>query len=365
MKRHGYLYDKFLDRELIRQAIMKAKKDKTKRSEVKKVLDDVPGHVEVIYEMFKNKTFVPCVPIEKVVKEGSNQKERVITIIDFFPDQVIHWCIILVLEPIISRSAYTYSCGCMVGRGPHYGKKHIERWIQSDRKKTKYVAKLDIEKFYHSVKRDVIKSFLKTKIKDKEFLNLVFSIIDSYPRGLPIGFLTSQWLANWMLQGLDYFIKQTLKIKYYVRYMDDLVLFCSNKKNLHRAVKAIAEFLKTYRLKLKYNWQVFRLKCRALDFMGFRFFLDRTILRKSLMLRITRAAFKILRKGWYCVRDASRMISYMGWFKHSDAYRVYLEYIKPHLSIKRFKRVVSRYHRGEIDKCDRFTVRKRRVPQAC
>ncbi len=332
MKRHGYLFEKVIEKENIRRAITKAAKDKKDRPEVKKVLADIPGHVDKIHDMLKNKTYVHCIPELREVREGSSQKKRTVTIIDFFPDQIVHWAATLVVTPIIMRSSYVYSCGSMPGRGPHYGKKHTEKWITNDPRNTKYVAKLDIKKFYGSIKPSVMKEFLRTKIKDKNMLWLFDLILDSFPSGLAIGYLPSQWNAN--------------------------------KKRLHRAVRSIMEFLKGLGLKLKENWQVFLLDSRALDFMGFRFFRNRTILRKALMLRITRRAKKVHRKGEACAKCASAVISYMGWIKHTRTYQVYSTYIKPLLSIRFLKTIIRKFSKGEIKKYDYFKIRKRPLPAA-
>ena len=87
------------------------------------------------------------------------------------------------------------------------------------------------------------------------------------------GNYTSQWFANFYLQDLDHYIKEDLKIPYYIRYMDDMVLFHRNKKELHKARVKIEEFLKNEDLKLKENWQLFKTDSRPIDFLGYKFFL--------------------------------------------------------------------------------------------
>ena len=81
------------------------------------------------------------------------------------------------------------------------------------------------------------------------------------------GNFTSQWFANFYLQDLDHFIKEKMKVKYYLRYMDDMVLFGRNKKELHKIKNLIDEFLKQEGLKLKENWQLFKVDSRPLDFL--------------------------------------------------------------------------------------------------
>ena len=90
-------------------------------------------------------------------------------------------------------------------------------------------------------------------------------------RGYLSGNFTSQWFANFNLQDLDHYIKEELKVPYYIRYMDDMVLFHRNKKELHKIKDKIEGFLKKQDLKIKENWQLFRTDSRPLDFLGYRF----------------------------------------------------------------------------------------------
>lgn len=186
-----------------------------------------------------------------------------------------------------------------------------------------------------------------------------WSFMDATDKGLPLGFYTSQWLSNWLLQDLDHYIKEELHAKKYVRYMDDMVIFGANKRKLHRAREKIAEYLQAhYGLEMKENWQVFRFsykrdgddKGRPLDFMGFRFYRTRTTLRRSIMLRITRKARRLRKRAKITILDARQMLSYLGWIKATDTYKMYLNRIKPFVNFQSLKRKVARYdkhHRKE------------------
>ena len=92
--------------------------------------------------------------------------------------------------------------------------------------------KCDISKFFSSINHDILKEKILKRIKDKDAIKIVFDIIDSYSPGLGIGSMTSQVLAIFYLNDLDHFIKETLKIKYYVRYQDDFLLFHPSKEYL-------------------------------------------------------------------------------------------------------------------------------------
>lgn len=222
------------------------------------------------------------------------------------------------------RGMYHWNCASIPKRGIHYAKKACEKWIRNDIKNTKYCLKLDIEKFYPSINQDVLKSKFRKIIKDKDTLWLIDSIIDSHGKGLPIGNYTSQWFANFYLQDLDHFITEKLQVKHMARYMDDIVIFHSNKRKLKYVFTSIEKELKNYGLTIKNNWQIFNLDYRSLDFCGFVYTRDKTFIRK----RITRN----MRRTWYrfnkshTQKKARRMLSYYGWVKHSNSYVLYKKY---------------------------------------
>lgn len=342
------------DRALIRSAIISAARNKRNRKEVQRILANLDYYVEVIYEMIVNETFVPTPYRMFEVVDGISGKVRIVSCPAFFPDQCLHWLVILASQEIFMHGMYEYVCGSIPQRGIHYGRKAVKKWIETDRRNTKYCAKLDITKFYPSVNHDALKAALRRKIKDRKLLWLFDKIIDSTETGLPIGNYTSQWLANFLLQDLDHKIKEEYGIVHYIRYMDDMVLFGANKKKLHAAVRAIAAELAPLGLHLKANWQIFRVdyidrngkrRGRDIDFMGFRFFRDKIIMRKKISLRARRLAVRIGKKAKVSYHQAAAMISYFGWFKYTQSANFRRKYIEPNIKIKKLKGVVSNENR--------------------
>lgn len=342
MKRVGYIYDKILDLDNLKVAIMKSSLGKRDQGRVKRIIEDIDSYALKIQTMLKNKTYVPSEYTIKTIKDGAHAKERTIYKPNYYPDQIIHWALMLQIEPIISRGMYEYTCGSVPKRGTSFGQKTLRKWLDKDKRNTKYCLKMDISKFYPSVKNEILKQHFRRVIKDNDCLWLIDKIIDS-AKGLPIGNYTSQWFSNFFLQGLDHFIKEEIRVKYYIRYVDDLVLLGPNKKTLHRAKDEIADYLISIGLSLKGNWQVFRVDCRDIDFLGFRFYRDKTILRKRNALRIRRRCRKINKKSTLNYADASAVISYWGWLKRSDSYNFYHDTIKRLVDIKKAKRTVSNY----------------------
>ncbi len=342
MKRIGYIYEKIHDLENIKLAMFKASLGKRRQIRVKKILENPDYYARKLQQLLIDKTYKPSKPDIKTIKDGANKKERTIYKPKFYPDQIIQWALMLQVEPIIMRGMYAYSCGSVPKRGTSLGQKMIRQWMDKDKKNTKYCLKMDIKKFYPSINNEVLKRAFRKKIKDKHCLWLIDTIIDA-EEGLPIGYYTSQWFANFILEPLDHFIKENMGVKYYVRYVDDLVLLGPNKKKLRVIRKEVEKFLNSLGLILKGNWQVFHLDKRDIDFLGFRFFRNKTILRKRNALRIRRRIKKISKKSNISECDASAVISYWGWIKRSDSYNFYQKHVKPHISISKARKAVSFY----------------------
>ncbi len=340
MKRIGFIYDKIFHIDNIIVAIMNSSLGKRDQKRVKEIIDNPEKYARQIQKMLVNKSYVPSPYIVKTLKDGATQKTRTICKPKYFPDQVIHWALMQQIQPILLRGMYLYTCGSVPGRGTGLGQKTLRKWLDKDYKGTKYCFKMDIRKFYPSVDNELLKQMFRRKIKDRDCLWLIDIIIDS-AQGLPIGNYTSQWFSNFFLEGLDHYIKETLGVKYYIRYVDDLVLLGPNKKKLHSAKRLICGYLSGVKLEMKDNWQVFKVNSRDIDFLGFRFFRNKTILRKRNALRIKRRFKRIGAKARLTYSDASAVVSYWGWMVRSDSYNFYHQHAKPLVGIKKAKKVVS------------------------
>lgn len=339
MKRFNSLFAKVVDTETIRLAISEASKGKRNRKSVMRVLDDEDTHIMLIQSMLLADEFKPSAVNEHEITERG--KFRKITTTPFFPDQIIHWAVVLAIQHVFLGSMYEYTLATIRGRGSGLGKRKVEQWLKSDPKNTKYCLKLDVNKFYTSVNHDVLKVKLRQKFKDKRLLKLLDSIIDSYEIGLPLGLYTSQWFANFYLSELDHNIKNKAQAKYYLRYMDDLVIFGPNKKKLHKMQKAIERWLVMNKLIIKVNWQVFKTDSRPIDFLGFKFYRNRTTIRSRNFLKIRRKYKRIKKKGHISLQDAQSMMAYWGWIKNSNSYRFYNQQLKPICSINKARRIIS------------------------
>lgn len=223
-------------------------------------------------------------------------KERIILALPF-RDRVVHqWYVEEFIKPVFKDVFIKDSFACIAGRGLHLGMYTLQKYMRKAYKENKdfYILKCDIQKFFYSIHKDVLYSILKNKYKDKDFLNfskeLIFHGAPNGNIGIPIGNYTSQFFANIYMNKLDHFIKEVLKIKYYVRYMDDFVLLTSSRDESKRLKNVIADFLEQeLKLKLNKKTNYFPNK-NGVHFCGFRIYRNRILLsnlnKKSINNRI-------------------------------------------------------------------------------
>jgi len=244
-----------------------------------------------------------------------------------------------VLEPLFDRTFIYDSYACRAGKGTH---RAVDRCQQSMRN-SRYVLQYDIRSYFPSIDHTILFSMLKKKIADPDVLWLLNLIIESTnhnqeganrqlelfnpPKGIPIGDLTSQFFANLYLNELDSWVKHQLKVRGYLRYMDDFLLFGDDKKELHRVRARIDAFL----------WQKLRLKLhpekvavfpvsQGISFLGYRVFLGHRRLMRANITRFKRRMKKL--KGEYESGEGSlkaiscSLNSWLGYALHANTYRL-------------------------------------------
>ena len=216
-------------------------------------------------------------------------KERLIYRLPFYPDRIAHHAIMNILQPIWEKVFIRNTYSCIPNRGIHLALSDIKRDLQKDLEGTWYCLKMDIKKFYPSIDHDILKKIIRRKIKDKSLLIILDEIIDSAP-GVPIGNYLSQYFANLYLTYFDHWVKEILKVKYYYRYADDIVILKESKEILFEWQKEIENYLNNkLKLVLKPNWQVFPVYSRGIDFLGYVIRHEGIRVRKSTKKRMFRA----------------------------------------------------------------------------
>lgn len=301
-----------------------------------------------------------------------NGKQRDITNAKLYPDQIIHQLIVDVSKEVFMGYMYNFSCGSVPGGGTHKGVEKIKKYIKNSSHKfsshIKYAAQLDVKRCFKYVNHEKLKAKLRKKFRGYLFLLFCNIVIDSYlepnteqnPRGLPIGFVTSPWWCNFYMSPIDYYITQVRHANCYIRYIDNKSFFGNNKKEVHKTVDGIIKIAESLGMLIKDDWQVFRFdyispKCRrkdgrrgrALDALGFRFFRDKTILRKHTALKIRRMAKKIYKSKTVDVHTARSFMSRIGQLRHCNSKRFWLKYVKPYVNIKKLKEIIRNADRKQ------------------
>lgn len=233
-------------------------------------------------------------------------------------DRLLHHAIYRNLYPYFDRKFIFDSYSCRVGKGTH---KAINRFTVFGRKssqnntKTVWVLKCDVKKFFASIHHQTLKNILAKYIQDPDSLWLLAQVIDSFKIGLPLGNLTSQLLVNVYMNEFDQFVKRKLKVKYYIRYADDFVIFSQEKAYLQNLIPKISDFLVT-ELKLSPHPNKVSVKTLAsgVDFLGWVNFPNHRVIRTSTKRRM----FKRLQQN----QSSKTRASYLGILSHGNTYKI-------------------------------------------
>ncbi len=187
-----------------------------------------------------------------------------------FSDRVIHHALMNCMGDALERTQVDSSFACRPGKGvlaaAHAAQRAVRRYP--------WYVKIDIQSYFNHIDHGILLALLARRYKGREGLALLARIVSSYHttpgKGLPIGTLTSQHFANFYLDGLDRFLKETLLVKAHVRYMDDILWWCETKEQAKAQLEAVRAFVKAQRkLKVKPNPQINR-SARGVTFCGFR-----------------------------------------------------------------------------------------------
>lgn len=337
MKRKGYLFERITSVENIREAIERSARNKHHRREVRAVVSQADRCAREIHELLVSGSWSPAPYRHMVVRDSLNKKERLIKSPKYMPDLIIQWAIMLQLEPLFNRGLYRHAYCNVKGRGSIAAAKYVKRCLR-DVAGTKYCLKMDIAKYYDNVDGSILKGMYRRVIKCERTLSLLDAIVDSV-QGIPIGNYTSQIFANFYLQGLDDFIKQELGIKYYARYMDDMVLLGSNKRKLHACRKRITRYLKTIKLKLNRKWQVFPVASRRVDFCGLASNHKNSHIRRTIFGKLLKNVRR-LQRGIYTRITAARYMAYNGWVVNSDSSYLQAKYLLD-INLPKIKHIIQ------------------------
>lgn len=387
------LFNSICSMDNLYRAYQNAKSGKGWYKEVKQIEKRPFYYLAGLQYMLKNHLFKTSEYEIFILNEG--KKKRDVYKLPFFPDRIAQWAILQVIEPFLvaDMTADTYSAIPGKGIQPivndlrgYYKTKRVDGkkksvWVPSillsDEENTRYCYKIDLHHYYQSINHEVLKQKFRKVFKDPELLWLLDEIADSINTateedlielslsgeievdpntGIPIGNYMSQYSGNFYLSSFDHWVKEELHVKHYYRYMDDVVIFASSKEELHEIHRKVTAYTRDYlHLNIKGNYQIFPTKVRGVDFVGYRFFGEYTLLRKS-------TAINFKRKMRACRKKMENNIpptysewcsfnSYKGWLGNCDSYRLFKKYMEPLIEYMQnyYEREVKDH--GEVYKC--------------
>lgn len=306
MKRAGNLFMSWCNINNFYEAVKEVRKGKTLHDTFIAFERKAPIHIEELINEIISGTYKPMEYRSFKVYEP---KERIISA-PHLRDRVVQHALMRVIKDIVDSKFIAQNFACRKGKGTHNCSKTLVKYLQDFEEG--YCLKIDISKFFYEIDRKILFAKISKIIKCKFTLQIIYKFIydnDDY-KGIPIGNLTSQLFANLMLNDLDHFVKRTLKCKYYLRYMDDMIILDNNKDKLHYIFKEITKLIKNENLKLNPKSGIFDLK-QGVDFVGYRTWKHKRLIRKQSLFRIR----KKLKKGF----DKNRADSFLAHAKDTNS----------------------------------------------
>jgi retron-type reverse transcriptase len=325
MKTYKNIFEKIAFIKNLHHAYLKARREKSKKFYVIEFEENLENELkELQYELI-SKTYEPHSLKRFIIRDP---KTRTIHS-SFFRDRVIHHAIVNILEPIFEKIFIYDSYASRKNKGTHLAVKRFEefmRKVSGNGKLVKdatnnnqiqgYCLKADIKSYFDNVDHDILIKIIGEKVSDLDAIWLIRQVLNNFKskkigKGMPLGNFTSQFFANVYLNKLDYFVKHELKAKYYIRYVDDIVILHRSKKRLEYFKKEIDKFI-VHNLKI---WlhpdksKIIALR-NGVTFLGYRIFFHYKLLikrnlklakRKVLMFKnkeITEQKFLEFLQGW-------------------------------------------------------------------
>ncbi len=336
---HGGLYDQLYSFGNLHSAWLAARRGKRRRSEVAEFEQALEPELLRLQEELAGGSWRPGPYRNFYVQD---QKRRLVTAAPF-RDRVVHHALLSILEPVFEPTFIFDSHACRKGKGQHSAIDRFQHWARRYR----YVLRGDVLKFYPSVDHAILLQLLSRRIRDRQVLALCATIIESGAgvlepeyqvawfaeddlfsplarrRGLPIGNLTSQFFGNVYLDGLDHFVKEQLRCRAYLRYMDDFAVFGDDRRSLSVTKQLVGDYLAGLRLTLRRDktrvWQTYD----GVEFLGYRVFPGHRLVRKATACRYGR---RLRRLGLPRVRAS--LAAWFGHTSHADSFRLNAELLR-------------------------------------
>lgn len=307
----------------------RAKRQKLSKTEVLLFEMDLETNLSNLLRKMRNKTYRLGAYREFVIYEP---KERIIKSLPYVDRVVQQWYVEEFIKKYIVPKFIYHSYACIDGKGTHKAVDALQNFMIKKERSNKnfWILKCDVKKFFYNINQDILYSILCKYFKDDDILEfsklLIFCENSSSKTGIPIGNLTSQYYANMYLNELDQYIKRVLKVKYYVRYMDDFVIVLDSKEECKKIKKQIEDFLKDELLLELNEKSRYYPSHMGVDFCGYRIFTTHRLLRNSNKIKIKKYVKtwnKLYNKKSLNIHKTLLSLkSWRGHISHCDSYKL-------------------------------------------
>ncbi len=339
MKRYGGLWQKLVSWENLVLAARRAQRNKRDRASVQAFNFAQEEQLLRLQRELAGQSYRPGGFTSHWITQP---KPRMISVAPY-RDRVVHHALMNVLEPILDRHFHPDSYACRKNKGTLAAADRLQSLMRGHR----YALQCDVRKFFPSIDHEILKGVFRRLVKDRRVLWLMDLIVDGSNeqggplhwfagddlfspserrRGLPIGNLTSQWFANWMLNDLDHYVTSRLGIGAYVRYCDDFILLHNDRMALKDSLDRIREHLDRRRLPLHERKVFVRPVRTGLTFVGYRLWPTHRLLRKDNVHKFRRRVRWMKRAyaqrliQWEDIKP--RLASWIGHARHADSKRL-------------------------------------------
>ena len=338
-KKAKRLWDDVTSHENLQAAFKKVRNGKRFHPSILRIYYDLDDNLLELRQCLRSHTWRPAPYRQFWVQETKPRLIHAPAAID----RVVHWALMLQAGPVFERRFIDDTYACREGRGAHLASRRLRAFLRTATALwgKPYILKADISKYFPSIDQRILMDTVARLIADPDVLWLFDAIIRNngagYGVGIPIGALTSQWLANLYFDPVDHFIKDDMGIRFYLRYMDDFVIIGPSKLWCQTVLDNVRDFLACRRLALNPKTDIFPAS-HGVDFVGYRHWTDHVLPRK----RTVRRARRVFRR--FPVRYARgeidleyirpRVASFTGYMGHCDGYAT-LEHILERLVLMR------------------------------
>lgn len=318
MKTYKHLYERICTKENICKAYRKARLGKRSKFYVQKFELNIPDNIEQLHQELMDETWMPL-PYKQFI--AYEPKERLIRAPQF-RDRVVHHALVQVLKPIYEPIFIYDSYASLKDKGTHVAVNRLTQFLRRDSDNT-FIFHGDVRKFFDNINHEILIRILRRKIADERVINLIRKILtnQAISLGVTLGNYTSQWFANIYLNELDYYAKHELKVKHYIRFMDDFLLLSDSKAELHTWKHKIKRFIKE-ELKLELHpikQQIFPTNT-GIDFLGYTVWKDHKKLRRRNVERFISRLNKFDEAPSVTPFIEASLMSWKGYSIHADAF---------------------------------------------